>query len=259
MKLTSVFLSLVWAIILSSAVAFAQTNAITYQGRLNDGAAAASGTYNMQFSVWDAASGGNQLGSTITNTNVSVVNGVFTVTLDFSPATPFATGADRFLLVSVKKPADPTYTDLTPRQPITSSPYSLRTLSASAADNLSAACVGCVTDAKVANGISYSKLSGAPTSLPPSGAAGGDLTGTFPNPTVGANAVTSAKIADGTIVNADISATAAIANTKIAGLGSLATVTPSGTANATTFLRGDNTWAVAGAGTTRESACRPAR
>ncbi len=72
-----------------------------------------------------------------------------------------------------------------------------------------------VTDAKVANGISYSKLSGAPTSLPPSGAAGGDLTGTFPNPVVATNAITSAKILDGTIVNADINTAAAIDYAKL--------------------------------------------
>ncbi|HVZ41507.1 MAG TPA: hypothetical protein VHI13_19655 [Candidatus Kapabacteria bacterium] len=80
---------------------------------------------------------------------------------------------------------------------------------------------GAVTDAKVANGISYSKLSGAPTSLPPSGAAGGDLTGTYPNPVVAANAITSAKIADGTITNADISAAAAIAYSKLNLTGSV--------------------------------------
>src|SRR5687767_12283999 len=76
--------------------ASAQTSTFTYQGRLTDGPAAASGTYEMQFSLFTALTGGSQVGSTITNSSVTVTNGTFTVNLDFSPATPFSAGADRF-------------------------------------------------------------------------------------------------------------------------------------------------------------------
>jgi hypothetical protein len=49
----------------------------------------------------------------------------------------------------------------------------------------------------------------------PSGAAGGELTGIYPNPLIANNTITSAKIVDGTISDADISATAAIDVSKL--------------------------------------------
>jgi hypothetical protein len=39
---------------------FAQSTAFTYQGRLQDGGAPANGSYDFQFTLWDALSGGTQ-------------------------------------------------------------------------------------------------------------------------------------------------------------------------------------------------------
>ena len=112
--------------------AFAQGTAFTYQGRLLSGALPASANYDFQFALYDSLSGGTQQGSTLTITNVAVASGIFTVTLDFGSQFP---GAGRFLDISVRTAGGGAYTPLSPRQPITSSPYSVKSLNADNATN----------------------------------------------------------------------------------------------------------------------------
>ena len=50
-------LILLTALILSTLGVFAQGTAFTYQGRLNDGANPANGSYDLTFSVWINSSG----------------------------------------------------------------------------------------------------------------------------------------------------------------------------------------------------------
>lgn len=130
-----------------------QTTAFSYQGRLTDTSAAANGSYDMQFSLYDSLTGGTQQPQpnpvTITRTGVQVANGIFTVSLDFG-ASAFA-GADRYLDISVKKSRDPTYTLLTPRQQILSSPYAVQTINASQLGGIAANQYVQTNDARLAD------------------------------------------------------------------------------------------------------------
>ncbi|MFV2045204.1 MAG: hypothetical protein ACC700_18470 [Anaerolineales bacterium] len=94
--------------------------AFTYQGYIEDLGSPANGSYNLRFLLWDAASGGAQVGSTQTKNGVSVVDGVFSVTLDFGSVFD---GTALWLTIKVKGPGDPGYTTLNPRQALTPVPY----------------------------------------------------------------------------------------------------------------------------------------
>ena len=121
------------ALLLGLAIASAaQTTAFNYQGKLTDAGAAVQATYQMQFRLFDAVAGGSQIGATVENAAVSVEQGVFSVRLDFG-AGAFS-GADRYLEIAVRRNANESYTTLSPRQQIASSPYSIRTISAQTAD-----------------------------------------------------------------------------------------------------------------------------
>lgn len=115
----------------------AQTTEFTYQGKLTDGGMPPTANYDMQFRLFDNpdAGQGTQNGATLTKPGVPANNGLFTVRLDFGAAV-FAAAADLYLEISLR-PAGSSggYTSLAPRQKLTSSPFSIRALSAVNADN----------------------------------------------------------------------------------------------------------------------------
>lgn len=104
-----------------------QSTTFTYQGSLKNGGSNANGNFDFVFALFDAASGGTQIGSAITRTNVPVTDGVFSVALSFGNEFP---GANRFLEIGVRQSGGGAFTTLTPRQQVTSAPYSIKSINA---------------------------------------------------------------------------------------------------------------------------------
>ena len=105
------------------ATSHAQTTAFTLQGRLNSGASAANGNYDLTFAVYDAALAGNKIAGPITNSTVAVSNGLFTVSLDFGAGV--FTGTNYWVQMAVSPAGANTFTALIPRQQLTPAPYAL--------------------------------------------------------------------------------------------------------------------------------------
>ncbi|HYO63669.1 MAG TPA: hypothetical protein VER08_08575, partial [Pyrinomonadaceae bacterium] len=151
------FISLM--LLLSAPAALAQGSAFTYQGRLTDGGTAPTGTYELEFKLYDAATGGTQQPQptpvTIQFTGaqaVAVNDGVFTVQLDFG-ADAFP-GAARYLEIGVRQVGASAFTTLSPRQPISATPYAIRSTSATTAANFSGNLGGDVTGTQSATVVS---------------------------------------------------------------------------------------------------------
>ena len=114
-------LTSVW--IAATQTAAGQNTAFTYQGRLTADGAPANGVYDLSFQAFDALTGGSSVGGTVSANGVGVTNGLFTALVDLG-ATPF-TGPARWLQISVSTNGADSFTVLTPRQPLTPSPYSI--------------------------------------------------------------------------------------------------------------------------------------
>ena len=116
-------------LIYQPSTSFAQGTGFTYQGRLNTNGAPATGSYDLQFSLWNAASGPSQLGGTLTIAATAVSNGLFTVTLDFGAGV--FTGDPRWLEIGVATHGG-TFAAISPRQALLPTPYAIHASTAAA-------------------------------------------------------------------------------------------------------------------------------
>ena len=139
--------------------AHAQDSAFTFRGQLEDNGAPATGTYDLRFTLFDTADGGNAVGTAVALPAVTVSAGAFAVTLDFGVVV--FDGSQRFLQTEVRPVGSANYTLLSPRQPITSVPYAIRAATFNGTVTSSMLAPGSVRTEALANGaVTLAKLAG---------------------------------------------------------------------------------------------------
>src|SRR5262245_61726722 len=121
----------------------AQSTEFTYQGKLSDGSVPAKGTYDFEFRLFSMQSGGAALG-TLSKPNIDVTNGIFSIALDFGAQ--FG-GSARWLEIAVRTSGSGAFTTLVPRDAITSTPYSIRSLTSASTDAFSTNPSNCTSGA----------------------------------------------------------------------------------------------------------------
>jgi lysophospholipase L1-like esterase len=146
--------------------AAAESTTFQYQGRLNDQSGPATGSYDLAFSIYDSSTNGDQVGPVVTNSATAVSNGCFFVALDFGN---IFNGNNYWLQVAARTNGDDDFTLLTPRQPITSVPYSILALNSSGL-------IGSLPVAQLAGTVPLSQL---PAFLVTNGSTSLKLSGVF--------------------------------------------------------------------------------
>ncbi|HEY3243123.1 MAG TPA: hypothetical protein VGM03_07205, partial [Phycisphaerae bacterium] len=119
-------------VLIAAGAVWAQTplgTTITYQGRLTAGGIPAAGNYDFVFGLFGAATGGSPIatvGTVGSPVVLPVTDGLFTAQLNFTASNAF-NGDERWLDIQVRPSGSGSYQVLTPRQPLTATPYALKT------------------------------------------------------------------------------------------------------------------------------------
>ncbi len=124
----------------------------TYQGKLENSGTPYTGTVQIRLGLYTVVSGLTPMRQEVM-TNVSVTNGIFTVTPTTFIASDFP-GAGRWLQIEVSTDAGGTYTPLTPRQQVTHTPYAIHAKQAETATTIT----GTVPATQISGFISPSSL-----------------------------------------------------------------------------------------------------
>jgi hypothetical protein len=123
---TPIMLVIIGSLTITPALAQGPTStAITYQGQLKQDGEPLIGTADFYVGIYDVETGGDPL-DTLTLTNVTVNDGLFTLELNFDRTT--YNGDGLWLEFQVAAPPGSPYTTLTPRQPVRPAPYALYAL-----------------------------------------------------------------------------------------------------------------------------------
>ncbi len=94
----------------------------TYQGRLYNNGMLASGSYSLRITPFSQVASGIQLAAPLTVLTVNVVDGIFSTALDFGNSVFL--GSPVWLAIEVQAPSS-SFVLLTPRQPVTPTPYAI--------------------------------------------------------------------------------------------------------------------------------------